>query len=149
MQCSKAFDVLILKISDILYRRRPCKFSRLSIKATTDGTVALKLQGDTSIVLGGVCRYATAALLISLRAYRTVFCLGRYRSHCDLTIANKTIPIPNVHFELSISLSILVRTAFPHPHGHNIFEFVADPDSSLITEILSYYTLKFTISVCL
>ena len=50
--------------------------------------------------------------------------------------------VPNVHLELSISLSIPVQTAVLHPDSRNIFEFVVDLDLSLIKRILSLLLYK-------
>ena len=44
MQRIEAFDALILIIGEILHSCRPCRFSRLLVKATIDGTITLKLQ---------------------------------------------------------------------------------------------------------
>ena len=58
----------------------------------------------------------------------------------DETYTETNIAVPNVHFELGISLSIPVRNTFLRLESHNIFEFAADPDWSLIERILSSYT---------
>jgi len=72
------FDIGVQsKYGQTEYKKRPANCRTTDACDTYQGDGAMLPRRAGSLILGGVCRYASAALMyVSLGAHTTVFCLG-------------------------------------------------------------------------